>query len=147
MSRQNQRYAERLTKLRDYIAALPANRYNHDELVETLGKEPCGTVACAFGHAIANKNTLFPGLRPIKVSVSYPDQPWEEQGVHYNFPDLPNDKYADAEEWANYYFGPGSWSNVFSLTPYYDLKDQRPAAIKRAVVTRLGRLIREWETT
>lgn len=113
MSRQNQRYAARLRKLANYVESLPAEQYNHNQLVKKLGKEPCGTVACAFGHAIASKQ--FPGL---KVSVKYNSH----QEVTYTFDDIPDYTGASgasgAYEWAEHYFGHGTWYGIFDTSPY-----------------------------
>jgi hypothetical protein len=97
-------FANRLLKLRDYLKTLKGKQYDHSSLVTYKNGHPCKTVACAFGHAVASK--LFREL-PLKIV----------QGKHFPedfyIHDKEVDGEADVEEWANTFFGPNSWDNIF----------------------------------
>lgn len=86
----------------------------------------CGTVACAFGHAVWN-HQQFPGF---EVALDERGRPWRS-----NTPHDPN--YADL------YFGPSAWHYIFdsyayNTSPYRVTRQMAMARIEQYIREGLG---------
>lgn len=98
-------FRERLLKLAGYLRKLPKGRYNHSNFITSMN--PCGTVACAFGHAVDSK--LFPdiGLFP---DINHSSGHWELVSLDAK-EGWRTENYAD-------YFGPRAYADAFSTYAY-----------------------------
>ena len=106
-------FANRLLRLRDYLKTVKDSKYDHCSLVEGVDKKhPCGTTACAMGHAVVSGK--FPKLNArlrggsfethcdVNVFITPEDVVDNKTGKEFN-----------AAIRANKYFGPKSWREIF----------------------------------
>lgn len=146
------RFGNRLKRLYAYLGTLRAENYNHSTLAERINvKHPCGSVACAFGHAVISEK--FKGLQ-ARYRI-YGDAKTDANGAvcDYNFEfdvisesaireavqaigcTLENDEGDTMSAAADAYFGPGAWEVIFDEGAYvWD------SATKRAVMNRIAKL-------
>lgn len=138
------RFGNRLKRLYNYLGTLKPSQYNHDSLVTSLTpKAPaCGTIACAFGHAVASGQ--FKGL-PMTAHVRRGAKPDEKglfdesdisfkvqkaavrselkvlkgRGAKQDCDSFYHDmSRVNSETAADTYFGPGAWANIFDIDAY-----------------------------
>lgn len=110
-------YGKRLLKLRDHLKTLKPEQYRHVLYVTSYDGHPCGTVACAFGHAVASR--IFHGLRHLAITHGK-----AEKGVcPYLFKKT---KYGDRDisvrNEAENFFGPGAIDLIFGLSAYGNVR-------------------------
>ena len=140
---ERRRFGKRLVKLHKYLGSLKPAQYNHGSLVTTLGPTPtaCGTVACAFGHAVLSGE--FKDI-PVTASVKRGVKPdadgkFEDNDITFkalkglvrseiNRLGVPVEVNAsglytdgagiDTKTAADVYFGPGAWKYIFDVDAY-----------------------------
>jgi hypothetical protein len=133
---QRRRFGNRLKRLHAYLGELKPRHYDHDSLVSELDtKAPCGSIACAFGHAVVSGK--FKGIHTV-AEVRRGVKPDEKGRVHdynltYKVIDKPGLKqFLKAEglkldegssidnfgTTADAYFGPGAWAAIFDTKGY-----------------------------
>lgn len=145
MSRQNRRYAARLLKLDAILASVPNEQYDHSLFLKTDDPASCNTIGCAMGHAVANAEK-FPGL---KVRYNGPGLP---SGKTFSFGPIGEKDYSPVDytcnqrigmhDWANHYFGPGTYDRIFDTDPY---RYTQPGNVKEAVRSKLRSIAAEFE--
>lgn len=133
------RYGNRLKRLHKVLGEIKPKNYNHSNLVTRLAAKPepeqCGSVACAYGHAVVSGK--FKGLL-TKAVISKNAKPDENGFIYtgsidyrltskvalreaiaktgsqmYSF-----DSENDADVQADAYFGPGTWDSIFETNAY-----------------------------
>lgn len=119
--RQKQTFARRLNKLALHLRSLPKGAYYHGAYVQQHDpKHPCGTVACALGHATIAAPKLFRGLRLR----------WNASTDRFRFVG-PSSESHDIDNLADEYFGPATYNSCFSTYAH------PPSACKNEVVKSL----------
>jgi hypothetical protein len=135
------RFGNRLRRLYAYLGGLKPSQYNHDSLVSGLApKAPaCGTIACAFGHAVTSGKfkdipmaySLRRGAKPdakgmfdetdinyrvqksaVRQEVKARGLKPDTEGFYHGMNSINSETAADA------YFGPGAWANIFDIDAY-----------------------------
>lgn len=132
---QRRRFGNRLRRLHAYLGTLKPQQYDHDALVTDLPSEKapsCGTVACAFGHAVTSgKFKDIPATAYVPRNVK-PDAKglYHENDIHYKVLKASvtahlkangidrEGHYPNMELAADSYFGPGAWDNIFDICAF-----------------------------
>lgn len=137
MARKHLRYAARLRKLANYLAQVPDSQYDHSDYIESGDVSSCNTVGCAMGHAVASGKFKGlgityngPGLSSVKTFTFKP-----VKGVPIPERSFESYAYAGFRAWAEHYFGPSTYFNIFDIEPYGDIKDN--GKVKQAVLHNL----------
>ena len=143
------RFGRRLAALHRYLSTIPSSHYNHSSLAESYDKaNPCGSVACAFGHAVVSgkfPNILakfkvdsyknFDGDTEVDITFSTKNAPKIYRSLRdvlgsveklnvayahstYNSALSVRDITDDVEFSADEYFGPGAWATIFNGDSY-----------------------------
>lgn len=151
MSRQNQRFAARLRKLDTILGQLPDSQYNHDKYIDTSDASSCNTIGCAIGHATAsgqfkglNIRYNGPGLSDKETYTFGPIDgvPVSETSYDHHF------HHAGFRQWANHYFGPGTYARIFDTSPYHvrnDWEDLTGGKVKAQVQDNIRQMAAEFE--
>lgn len=150
------RFGARLKRLYQHLKSLPKDRYDHRVLVKSFDAEPktpkCGSVACAFGHAVVSGK--FKGLgmtvRP-KARAKLIDGKYREDDLVYKvlgpqvraaikelgvFRDRGG--AVGAKEAADVYFGPGSWRAIFEYDALGHFEPTKAEVMARIAVIAKG---------
>jgi hypothetical protein len=123
-AKDQRRYANRLLQLMDYLKRIKPERYRHDCLVDVeryrsdggVPKNSCGTVACAFGHAVISGKFPHMGLT---IRAWHPNPKVNRKDHNYRGSEdivsmkTNSGKHLSSEKEANKFFGPGSWEHIF----------------------------------
>lgn len=158
------RFGRRLLALHTYLSAVPSSHYKHQHLASKVVKDqPCGAVACAFGHAVVSGK--FPNILATykakfddkgiavvesawvpEVSVTFKTK--KDRTILTRLKKLLGDNIRDYDFYAldlddikddmrfpaDEYFGPGAWDTIFDLDAYgFDRKAINKAKVMKRI--------------
>lgn len=137
---QRRTFANRLLRLRDYLKTVKDSKYEHECLVSGVDpKHPCGTSACAMGHAVVSGKFPAMGLRVQGGFAGY-----DVSRGFYVDPDIivsvRNGKAVKVNYHANKHFGPKAWQQIFDAGDNYDWEKQ---VTRTTVINRITQFVKE----
>jgi hypothetical protein len=130
MNRTAERQIYRLAELAKLLENIPRRLYDQRNIVTEESK--CGTVACAFGHAMHSKK--FPGLRNKLVLA-------KDAYGRYDVLSRESGEAVSLRNVADNYFGPNSWKTIFSRYAYDQFNVVPEAVTPSMVVQRIHKVI------